>query len=94
MTVRVIASLSRRGAGLLVALSIRGTLDERICLPKLAVTRADGMRSFARVVGLNEVVSSNVPSRADINGSACAVWRYSIAKRVRPWVTGGGDSRR
>jgi len=25
---------------------IRGTLNERICLPGLAVTRADGMRRF------------------------------------------------
>lgn len=89
-------AFSLHGTGLLVALSIRGTLDEITCLPKLAVTRADSMRKFARVIGLNEAVSSNVPSRADINERARlrAVWHYSAAKRVGTWVTDAGDSRR
>jgi hypothetical protein len=83
-------------APLLQAVSSRGTLVERTCLPGLAATRADGMRKFARVMGLNEAVSSNIPGRADINGKGIVrvVWHGSTTRRARPWVTGAGDSRR
>lgn len=56
----------------------------------------EGMRKFARIVGLNETASSNVPSKADITGRArtSAAWHYSAAKRVRAWVVDAGASQR
>jgi hypothetical protein len=76
---------------------IRGTLNERTCLPELAATRADGMRRFRVGNCLNEAVSSNVPGRSYIRKKRWivhAVWHYSIAKHARRWVTGDGNSRR
>ncbi len=77
---------------------IKGTLNERICLRWLATARADGMRRFRVVIGLNlnKAVSSNVPGRSyiDKRGIVRAAWHYSTAKRARPCVADTGDSHR
>ena len=53
---------------------------------------------FVWVIGLNlnKAVSSNVPSRSNIDkrGIVRAAWPYSTAKRVKAWVANAGDSRR
>lgn len=75
---------------------IKGTLNERTCLPTLVATCADGMCGLRVVVGLNKAVSSNVPGRSDIDrrGIVRAVWHCSTAKHASPWVAGAGDSHR
>jgi hypothetical protein len=77
---------------------IKGTLHERICLPGLAAHAPTVYPGFVWVIGLNlnKAVSSNVPSRSDINrrGIVRAAWPYSTSKRARPCVAGAGDSHR
>jgi hypothetical protein len=75
---------------------IKGTLNERTCLPGLAATALTVCAGFVWLVGLNKAVSSNVPGKSDIDRKKIvrAVWHYSTAKRARPWATGAGDSHR